>query len=177
MLAGDRERLMVIGFSTGNRARGADEQWRRWDDPFRAARRQLEEYFQGRRRDFELQLAPRATPFQTSVLGYLQGIPYGETCSYRDVAMAIGNPKALRAVGGAIGSNPLPIVIPCHRVIGSNGALTGFGGGLDVKRYLLDLERSHSGLFHGVDSPVLPALPKADPAPAEYVFSVASAER
>ena len=81
------------------------------------------------------------------MLEYLQSIPYGETRSYLDVAVAIGNPKAVRAVGGANGNNPIPVIIPCHRVIGSNGTLTGFGGGIDTKRYLLDLERSNSGLF------------------------------
>ncbi|NIM70401.1 MAG: methylated-DNA--[protein]-cysteine S-methyltransferase, partial [Xanthomonadales bacterium] len=86
------------------------------------------------------------TPFQSKVLDALQKIPYGETRSYADIARAIGQPRAGRAVGGANGSNPIPIVIPCHRVIGSNGALTGFGGGLDTKQYLLDLERRHSGL-------------------------------
>ena len=95
----------------------------------------------------EMTLAPRATPFQAQVLAQLQKIPYGETCSYRDIAVAIGNPKAVRAVGGANGANPIPIIIPCHRVIGSNGTLTGFGGGLDSKRFLLDLETRHSGLF------------------------------
>ena len=77
----------------------------------------------------------------------LREIPYGETRSYGDIAVSIGNPKAVRAVGGANGNNPIPVIIPCHRVVGSNGSLTGFGGGLDTKRFLLDLERSHSGLF------------------------------
>jgi methylated-DNA-[protein]-cysteine S-methyltransferase len=81
------------------------------------------------------------------VLDALRAIPYGETRSYKVVAQAIGTPAAVRAVGAANGSNPIPIIIPCHRVIGSNGALTGFGGGLDAKRYLLDLERRNSGLF------------------------------
>ena len=81
------------------------------------------------------------------MLEALCAIPYGETRSYRDIAVALGDPRATRAVGAANGSNPIPIVIPCHRVIGANGSLTGFGGGLPAKRYLLDLERSHSGLF------------------------------
>jgi len=147
LLAGDGHRLTVVGFSSGDKARGADPGWERFDAPFRAVKRQLEEYFAGTRREFELDLAPAATPFQRQVLDYLLTIPYGETRSYRDVAVAIGNPKAVRAVGGANGSNPIPIIIPCHRVIGSNGTLTGFGGGIDTKRYLLDLERSRSGLF------------------------------
>ena len=146
-LAGDRDVLKVIGFSSGSKARGADADWERFDEPFRRAKKQLVEYFAGDRRDFELVLAPDATPFQASVLEALQEIPYGETRSYGDVARSIGNPKAVRAVGSANGNNPLPIVIPCHRVVGSNGTLTGFGGGLPAKRFLLDLESSHSGLF------------------------------
>jgi len=147
LLAGDRDSLKRVGFSSGDKARGADPDWERFDEPFRQVRRQLTEYFEGTRKAFDLSLAPDATPFQARVLEALVEIPYGETRSYRDVAVAVGNPKAVRAVGGANGSNPIPIVIPCHRVIGSNGALTGFGGGLDTKRFLLDLERRHSGLF------------------------------
>jgi methylated-DNA-[protein]-cysteine S-methyltransferase len=151
LLAGDGQRLELLGFSSGAKARGADPDWERFDEPFRSVKRQLTEYFDGVRREFDLDLAPRATPFQKLVLEYLRGIPYGETRSYADVAKAIGNPKAVRAVGGANGNNPIPIIVPCHRVIGSNGALTGFGGGIDTKRYLLDLERSHSGLFTPAD--------------------------
>lgn len=147
LLAGDGKALKVIGFSSGNRARGADEGWERFDEPFREVKRQLQEYFDGVRRTFDLPLAPDATPFQAQVLEALQKIPYGETRTYKDVAGAVGNPRAVRAVGGANGANPIPIVIPCHRVIGSSGGLTGFGGGLESKRFLLDLERSHSGLF------------------------------
>ena len=147
LLAGDGEYLQVLAFSTGNKARGADPGWQRNEMVFDEARRQLEEYFAGQRRIFEMDLAPRATPFQQQVLDALREIPYGETRSYRDVAQTIGNPKAVRAVGGANGNNPIAIVIPCHRVVGSNGSLTGFGGGLENKRFLLDLERSHSGLF------------------------------
>lgn len=147
LLAGDRDSLKVVGFSSGGKARGADPEWERFDEPFRQVKRQLAEYFEGTRKAFDLPLAPEATPFQARVLAALREIPYGETRSYKDVAVALGNPKAVRAVGGANGSNPIPIVIPCHRVIGSDGTLTGFGGGLDTKRFLLDLERRHSGLF------------------------------
>ena len=147
LLAGEKNALKVIGFSSGARARGADPEWERFDEPFRQVKKQLEEYFAGERRTFSLELAPDATPFQAAVLDALLGIPYGETRSYLDIAHAVGNPKAVRAVGGANGSNPIPIVIPCHRVVGSDGSLTGFGGGLESKRYLLDLERRHSGLF------------------------------
>ena len=89
---------------------------------------------------FALELEPEGTPFQVAVLDALVQIPYGETRSYRDIAISIGRPKAVRAVGAANGRNPLPIVIPCHRVIGTNGSLTGFGGGLEAKSFLLELE-------------------------------------
>ena len=101
---------------------------------------QLTGYFAGKRRHFELPLAARGTPFQQSVWDALADIPYGELRTYRDIARAIGNPAAVRAVGAANGRNPLPIVVPCHRVIGSNGTLTGFAGGLEAKRFLLQLE-------------------------------------
>jgi len=147
LLAGSREAIAFIRFSTGARAGGADAGWVRDDAQFVQLRRQLEEYFSGHRQHFDLPLAPSVSEFQGRVLTELQRIPYGETRSYQDIARAIGNPKAVRAVGGANGSNPIPIVIPCHRVVGSNGTLTGFGGGLEAKRFLLDLERRHSGLF------------------------------
>ncbi len=102
--------------------------------------RQLEEYFAGTRKQFDIPLALRGTPFQLEVWHALQQIPYGETRTYAGIAHAIGRPTATRAVGAANGANPIPIIVPCHRVIGSNGSLTGFGGGIDVKRRLLDLE-------------------------------------
>jgi methylated-DNA-[protein]-cysteine S-methyltransferase len=147
LLAGTREALKIVGFSSGNKARGAGTGWERYDAHFSSAKRQLSEYFAGERQSFELALAPEATAFQAQVLAALRQIPYGETRSYQEIAVAIGKPKAMRAVGGANGNNPIPIIIPCHRVVGSNGALTGFGGGLETKRFLLDLERRHSGLF------------------------------
>ena len=102
--------------------------------------RQLEEYFAGKRKTFDLTLAPHGTPFQQDVWRALQDIPYGATRSYAQIANAIGRPSATRAVGAANGANPIPIIIPCHRVIGTNGKLTGFGGGLPMKQWLLDLE-------------------------------------
>jgi methylated-DNA-[protein]-cysteine S-methyltransferase len=104
------------------------------------ATRQLDAYFSKRLRRFDLPLAPHGTPFQLEVWQALQRIPYGDTWSYADLARRIGRPDAVRAVGAANGRNPIPIVIPCHRVIGSNGQLVGFGGGLPLKRWLLDLE-------------------------------------
>jgi methylated-DNA-[protein]-cysteine S-methyltransferase len=104
------------------------------------ARRQLAEYFAGERREFDLVLAPAGTPFERSVWDELKKIPFGETRSYGQIARALGRPDAARAVGRANGANPIPIVVPCHRVIGADGSLTGFGGGLDVKSRLLELE-------------------------------------
>ena len=106
----------------------------------REGREQLLAYLRGERNTFELPLAPRGTPFQRAVWEELRRIPYGTTCTYGELAVRIGNPRAVRAVGQANHRNPLPIFIPCHRVIGANGALTGYAGGLDLKRSLLELE-------------------------------------
>jgi methylated-DNA-[protein]-cysteine S-methyltransferase len=107
---------------------------------------QLQQYFRGERRAFDLPLAPRGTEFQQLVWSALQRIPYGETRSYSDIAREIGRPAAVRAVGAANGANPIPVVIPCHRVVGSNGSLTGFGGGIETKRWLLAHESRAAGL-------------------------------
>jgi methylated-DNA-[protein]-cysteine S-methyltransferase len=147
LLHGNGEVLEGLHFSTGKKAKGADPRWRRIDGAFEQARRQLTEYFAGQRKVFELDIAPRGTDFQQQVWRALLEIPYGETCSYRDIAMRIGNPKAVRAVGSANGNNPIAVIVPCHRVIGSNGNLTGFGGGLETKRFLLALEADASGLW------------------------------
>jgi methylated-DNA-[protein]-cysteine S-methyltransferase len=109
--------------------------------------RQLEEYFSGRRRRFDLPLDLRGTDFQRRCWQELLKIPYGETRSYAQIAHAIGNPLAVRAVGLANGQNPIAIIVPCHRVIGSDGSLTGYGGGLETKRRLLELEGALSGLL------------------------------
>lgn len=105
-------------------------------------RRELEEYFQGKRKEFSLPLKPDGTEFQKKVWKALTEIPYGETRTYGEVAAAVGNDKASRAVGMANHCNPIPVIIPCHRVIGKNGKLTGYAGGLEKKTALLDLERS-----------------------------------
>ena len=102
--------------------------------------RQLFEYFSGKRQVFELDLAPRGTEFQLAVWNALLAIPYGDTISYAELARRIGKPSAVRAVGAANGANPIPVIIPCHRVIGSNGTLTGYGGGIERKQWLLALE-------------------------------------
>ena len=108
--------------------------------PLPAVRRQLDEYFAGRRRDFDLPLAYGGTPFQRLCWEALRRIPYGETRTYGEMAREIGRPKAVRAVGHANHDNPIGVIIPCHRVIGANGSLTGYAGGLDMKRALLELE-------------------------------------
>jgi methylated-DNA-[protein]-cysteine S-methyltransferase len=133
--------LHAIEFPDNRHPVRRDHDWRAGDHALLcAARRQLHEYFDGRRRAFELPLAPRGTEFQRSVWQALARIPYGETVSYAQLATRVGRPSATRAVGAANGRNPLPIVLPCHRVIGANGALTGFGGGLPTKQFLLKLE-------------------------------------
>ena len=114
-------------------------------EPFQTAADQLDAYFAGRRTTFTISLAPQGTAFQKQVWAALQEIPYGETESYGQLAERIGSPGAVRAVGLANGKNPIGIVIPCHRVVGSNGSLTGYGGGLDRKKQLLDLELAVSG--------------------------------
>jgi len=140
LLAGDDDGLAMVGFPKGSMRRNPESDWIFNEKPLTAARRQLREYFAGKRRSFELPLKLSGTNFQQSVLRALQEIPYGETVSYGEIARRIGRPRAVRAVGAANGRNPLPIVIPCHRVIGKSGDLTGFGGGLDTKEALLRLE-------------------------------------
>jgi methylated-DNA-[protein]-cysteine S-methyltransferase len=142
MLVGDGDSLKRVAFPTETQARGPAPEWRADAGPFAAARDQLGAYFAGELTDFDLALAADGTPFQHAVWDALYAIPYGETRSYGEVARTIGRPKASRAVGAANGSNPLAIVVPCHRVIGSTGKLTGFGGGLETKAALLALERS-----------------------------------
>ncbi len=130
-------RLRRITFGTAKQADNAI------GEASREARRQLEKYLTGAGREFTLELDIRGTEFQKKVWNALREIPYGETRTYREIAERIGHPLAARAVGQAAHKNPLPIVIPCHRLVGSNGALTGYAGGLELKRSLLALERSH----------------------------------
>ncbi|MFL6593303.1 MAG: methylated-DNA--[protein]-cysteine S-methyltransferase [Luteimonas sp.] len=141
LLAADDDGLRLIEFDSPGHPATRGEDWRQAENNvLRDARAQLEEYFAGRRREFDLPLAPRGTAFQRDVWRCLRGIPYGETISYAELARRIARPGAMRAVGAANGRNPLPIVVPCHRVIGADGSLTGFGGGLPTKRFLLELE-------------------------------------
>lgn len=145
LLAGEEDALTMIGFPKGSMRRDPEPDWIFNEQPFEQVRQQLREYFAGERKDFDLPLALNGTEFQVSVLEALQEIPYGETTSYGVIAKRIGRPKAVRAVGAANGRNPIPIIVPCHRVIGSSGDLTGFGGGLDTKEALLRLEAENSG--------------------------------
>ena len=145
LLAGEADALSMIGFPKGAMRRDPEPDWIYNEDPFEAACQQLMEYFDGKRKEFDLPLKLDGTEFQVSVLEALQGIPYGETTSYGAIAKQIGRPRAMRAVGAANGRNPIPIIVPCHRVIGSSGDLTGFGGGLDTKEALLRLEAENSG--------------------------------
>jgi methylated-DNA-[protein]-cysteine S-methyltransferase len=144
LLAGEDDALSLVSFPEGSMRRDPEPDWIYNEKPFVAARRQLAEYFAGERREFDLPLKLSGTEFQMSVLEALQQIPYGETTSYAEIAERVGRPKAVRAVGAANGRNPIPIIVPCHRVIGSHGELTGFGGGLDTKEALLRLEAEHS---------------------------------
>lgn len=140
ILAADEQGLRYIKFKNSKTAVSIQKDWKRHPAFFKKVKSQLNAYFNSELREFDLPLAPEGTEFQKRVWKILQKIPYGTVVTYQWVASRIGNPKAPRAVGGAIGKNRLAIVIPCHRVIGSNGSLTGFGGGLDRKRRLLDLE-------------------------------------
>jgi methylated-DNA-[protein]-cysteine S-methyltransferase len=133
--------LRSVLFPEDGRPAIPDPDWQRDASLLQEPIRQLRAYFAGKLENFDLALAPQGTPFQQKVWDELCLIPYGETISYGELARRIGNPNASRAVGLANGSNPIPIIIPCHRVIGSNGKLTGYGGGLHIKEKLLALER------------------------------------
>lgn len=147
-LVADADGLREICFESEQRP-NAEDGWQRDAGRLANARTQLAEYFAGRRTRFDLPLHPRGTPFQREVWDELVRIPFGITISYGELAQRIGKPKAVRAVGAANGRNPIPIIIPCHRVIGADHSLTGYGGGLWIKRALLGLEgRSmHGDLF------------------------------
>ena len=144
LLAGDETGLSLVGFPEGAMRREPEADWVYDESPFAPAQAQLREYFAGERKTFDVPLKLTGTDFQVRVLEELQRIPYGETASYSEIAERIGRPRAMRAVGAANGRNPIPIIIPCHRVIGRSGDLTGFGGGLEAKAALLRLEAEHS---------------------------------
>ncbi|HKJ99255.1 MAG TPA: methylated-DNA--[protein]-cysteine S-methyltransferase [Desulfotignum sp.] len=141
LLIGGKGKLEFISFSKGKFRYMPQPDWVYSTQPFSDVLSQLAAYFRGKLTRFSLDTAPEGTEFQRRVWQALAKIPYGATISYGELAVQIGNPKACRAVGMANARNPIPIVIPCHRVIGKNGTLTGFGGGLDIKEKLLALER------------------------------------
>lgn len=145
LLAGSSGALELISFPNGAKARTPGPDWEHAERAFAEAAAQLRAYFAGELRAFDLDIRLSVTRFQDAVLCELRRIPYGETRTYGEIAERIGRPRAVRAVGAANGNNPLPIVIPCHRAIGAGGQLTGFGGGLGTKRYLLALEQRASG--------------------------------
>ena len=145
LIAGDDAVVERISFTSRGKAAKPEPGWQESQRGAVAeAIRQLREYFAGKRTRFDLPLAPKGTEFQRAVWRQLQEIPYGETISYGELARRVGNPKASRAVGAANGANPLPIVIPCHRVIAGDGSIGGFGGGLPIKEILLALEQRTS---------------------------------
>ena len=140
VLLGDGESISEAFFTDGQKATTPHTDWLRDDTAFMSARAQLEAYFKGQLREFDLNLAPEGTPFQRDVWDAVTSIRYGETSTYATIADRLGKPSAYRAVGAANGRNPISIIIPCHRLLGADGGLTGYGGGLHRKRWLLDLE-------------------------------------
>lgn len=158
LLTSDGEAVTGIYMEGGKGSPHPEAYWVRDDERLAAAAAQLTEYFAGSRVAFDLPLAPRGTEFQRRVWDALREIPYGETISYAELARRIGQPSAMRAVGLANGRNPISIVVPCHRVIGADGSLTGYGGGIDRKRVLLDLEARVSSGTRGIESNLTLAL-------------------
>lgn len=140
ILAADEKGLRHLNFINGRHPITIADTWRRDPAPLATVKKQLAAYFSGRRKSFDIDLAPEGTAFQMKVWAALRDIPYGRVVSYQWIARRIGSPGAVRAVGAANGRNPISIIIPCHRVIGKDGSLTGYGGGLDVKRRLIRLE-------------------------------------
>ena len=143
LVAGNEKGLHFINFPRNGNPSLPGHEWEENPKPLQEVLSQLEAYFAGKLKAFSLDICLNVTPFQKKVLTALRRVPYGETISYGELAKKVRNPKASRAVGQANARNPIPIVIPCHRVIGSNGKLTGFGGGIEVKQTLLDLEKQY----------------------------------
>jgi len=144
LLAGNDGGLTLLGFPQGKMRRRHEADWIESPGKFELVRQQLDDYFAGKLDTFSVPLSPQGTSFQMEVWQALQQIPYGQTWSYGQLANHIDRPKASRAVGAANGVNPIPVIIPCHRVIVSSGKLTGFGGGLETKQFLLALEAERS---------------------------------
>jgi methylated-DNA-[protein]-cysteine S-methyltransferase len=146
LLVGDGQSLQGIYMQDGRKPMRIDAGWKRVASPFAHVEAQLREYFDGQRVAFEIPLVLHGTTFERRVWHALQEIPYGETISYGVLARRIGQPSASRAVGLANGRNPISVIVPCHRVIGANGSLTGYGGGIERKRLLLELESGQTRL-------------------------------
>ena len=144
VVASERDALTFLLLPKQGKPAHVAPGWRRAPQRLREVRAQLAVYFAGKLLTFDMPLAPQGTPFQQSVWHQLRQIPYGDTASYIELARRLGNPSAMRAVGAANGANPIAIIVPCHRVIGHDGKLVGFGGGLPAKRWLLDHERHHA---------------------------------
>ncbi|HSX20953.1 MAG TPA: methylated-DNA--[protein]-cysteine S-methyltransferase [Gammaproteobacteria bacterium] len=149
LLAGTNDTLLLLSLPEGKMQREPQGTWHYNPNAFSDCKAQLNEYFAGKRKVFNVNYVLQGTEFQQLVLKRVAAIPYGQTASYSDIAQQIEQPKAVRAIGGANATNPLPIIIPCHRVIGKNGALTGFGGGLQTKGYLLNLEAALPSSYNG----------------------------
>ena len=145
LLVGNPDGLQALQFQDGAHPLDIQPTWTKSCEPFRPVLDQLQEYFDGSRTRFQIALNLQGTPFQCQVWKALQSIPYGRTVSYGKIAHQIGSPKASRAVGAANGQNPVSIIVPCHRVIGANGKLVGYGGGLPIKTALLELEQHQTG--------------------------------
>jgi len=141
LLIADAHTLLELRFAGSWDASDIEPDWERGGEIVDRARVQLDEYFAGTRREFELPLAPAGTEFQHRVWHTLRAIPFGGTISYMELARRIGDPAAVRAVGAANGRNPIPVIIPCHRVIGADGSMIGFGGGIELKKRLLQMEQ------------------------------------
>jgi methylated-DNA-[protein]-cysteine S-methyltransferase len=146
LLVGDGETLSGLYMQDGRKPKRIATDWTESAASFTDVKRQLGEYFAGERTTFEVKLAAEGAPFEREVWHALEGIPYGETVSYGEIARRVGQPAAARAVGTANGRNPIAVIVPCHRVIGADGSLTGYGGGLERKRLLLELERGQGRL-------------------------------
>jgi methylated-DNA-[protein]-cysteine S-methyltransferase len=147
LVLGDHAGLRGLYMQTTRYPVRVGSDWIRDDGAFAEVRTQLGEYFAGERREFDVPLAAAGSLWQKQVWAALVAIPYGETASYGQIAREVGVPDGARAVGLANGQNPISIIVPCHRVIGADGSLTGYGGGLPAKQFLLSLEAAHSGLF------------------------------
>jgi methylated-DNA-[protein]-cysteine S-methyltransferase len=166
LAVGDGVALTQLHMQGGRTRAKIDPSWRRDDGAFAAVREQLDEYFAGTRRSFDMPLSMAGGAFEQRVWDELLAIPYGETASYGEIAARVGNPAAARAVGLANGRNPIAVIVPCHRVIGADGSLTGYGGGLERKRLLLDLERGVVPLTAGDQDRRVDFVPVSDdPAP------------